>query len=906
MRTRNSNPLSFLTAMMIVAVLAVIPFGQLAAQEAARHVPYFGRFVESPLSEISPGGWLRDYLSYQRDGLTGHLEAAGHPFNSTGWYGTTMAKYGWVVYEQNAYWVDGMMRCGALIDDSALVARAMKQINYVLENADSDGYLGPKFLKAHSDLNRWPHVVFFRAMMAEFEKTGDPRIPEALRKHYLSGTDPHTSHRNVINVEIMLWTYAQTHDARLLRMAEECYAEYNRISPEVTTLARMRSDERMDNFHGVTFNETAKLAAVLYLYTGKKEYLKAVEHAYEKVDRYYMLLDGVLSSTEGMRGIDPLESHETCDIADYTWSLGYLLMATGNADYADKIERACFNAAPGAVTKDFKALQYFSCPNQVIADRTSNHNEFFQGSAWMSYRPNPGTECCPGNVNRIMPDYVSRMWMTDSTGAPTAALFGPSRFSFKVGQAEVTIREETAYPFEDEVRFTIESTGSTRFPFVVRIPGWCSNAEITIQSGKDEATSRPPAGRFERIERTFLSGDKITLRLPMHLKLSDWPEGGIGLERGPLVYALPIPATSQVDTLDRKSTPAFPAWNLEPDGPWNYALALPDADIASHIRVAFRQVQGYPWEAANAPVELRVPARRVKGWKLEADSTRPGSFYTPHLPLRSTLADRLSKDVDTLTLIPYGCTLLRESIFPLAGDFARVTGRVVEPECMVPNHVGEDSLTVRFYRESPDAVIHYTLDGKEPTQNSAVYQRPFRLTRSATVSAKAFHATADPSFVATTTLVVLHRLPAASAPHANPGMAYSYFEGKWDVLPDFSKLTPKSSGAVSGCTFASIRHREENWAAVFRGYLDVPQSGVYRFFLTSDDGSMLVLDGTRVVENDGAHAPREKTGYALLDAGTHRIALSYFQGTGGATLSLEVVPPGQSRQPVPESWYHHE
>ena len=87
----------------------------------------------------------------------------------------------------------------------------------------------------------------------------------------------------------------------------------------------MKSDYLEYNFHGVTFNETAKLAAVLYLYTGKKEYLEAVENAYRKVDENYMLVDGVNSSTEGMRGNDPLESHETCDIADYTWSIGYLL-----------------------------------------------------------------------------------------------------------------------------------------------------------------------------------------------------------------------------------------------------------------------------------------------------------------------------------------------------------------------------------------------------------------------------------------------------------------------------------------------------------------------------------------------------------------------------------------------------
>ena len=49
----------------------------------------------------------------------------------------------------------------------------MKQINYVLDHADPDGYLGPEFLKAHSELNRWPHVVFFRALIADYEKTHD-------------------------------------------------------------------------------------------------------------------------------------------------------------------------------------------------------------------------------------------------------------------------------------------------------------------------------------------------------------------------------------------------------------------------------------------------------------------------------------------------------------------------------------------------------------------------------------------------------------------------------------------------------------------------------------------------------------------------------------------------------------
>jgi hypothetical protein len=896
----------FLLLVAVTWTVLVLGICVSMAQRTEQQVPYYGSYLESPLSGIAPEGWLRTYLTYQRDGLTGHLEAAGHPFNSTGWYGTAMESYGWVVYEQNAYWVDGMMRCGALLDDSMLSARARKQIDYVLDHADSDGYLGPEFLKKHSDLNRWPHVVFFRALMADYGKTDEARIPEALRRHYLSRTDPLTSRRNIVNVEIMLWTYARTRDPRLLAMAEECYAEYNRISPEVTTLARMRSEERMDNFHGVTFNETAKLAAVLYLYTGKKEYLEAVEHAYAKVDRYYMLLDGVLSSTEGMRGNDPLESHETCDIADYTWSLGYLLMATGDVRYADKIERACFNAAPGAVTKDFKALQYFSCPDQVIADRTSNHNEFFQGSAWMSYRPNPGTECCPGNVNRIMPDYVSRMWMTDSSGAPVAALYGPSEYSFKVGGETVVISEETAYPFDEEIRFVVRTPASLRFPVTVRIPTWCARPEITVKNQGHREILHPATGRFVRLERMFGDGDTVTLRLPMDLAVSGWPEGGVGIERGPLVYALDIAAKKQIDTLDTRSTPAFPAWNMEPAAPWNYALALEDSVIERHTRIVFRHGVGYPWDVENAPVSLRVPARLVAGWTLEADSTRLGSLYTPHLPKRQTLDQRLASDVDTLTLIPYGCTLLRESIFPVAGDFESLTGRVAEPEVIVAQPVGEDSIRVTFFRDHPETIIHYTLDGTEPTEHSATFTRPVELRKSAIVKARAYRSPLQNSYVASSSLVVLHRLRAVPLSGKRPGLTYSYYEGTWDAIPDFSRLVPSRRGTIPNCTFEPVAHRDELWGAQFRGYIDVPRSGLYRFFLTSDDGSRLVLDGDPVVENDGAHAPREKSGFALLDAGPHRFDLQYFQGAGGASLSLEVVPPGQVRQLIPDTWFRHD
>ena len=120
-------------------------------------------------------------------------------------------------------------------------------------------------------------------------------------------------------------------------------------------------------------------------------------------------------------------------------------MATGEGQWADMIEKAVMNAGMGAITKDFRSLQYFSSVNQVIATGTSNNNHFKHGSTWMAYRPTHETECCSGNIHRLLPNYVSRMWLKSDDGEVVAALYGPSTFSGTSAEGHsYTITEEDA------------------------------------------------------------------------------------------------------------------------------------------------------------------------------------------------------------------------------------------------------------------------------------------------------------------------------------------------------------------------------------------------------------------------------------------------------------------------------
>ncbi|NOU35824.1 MAG: glycosyl hydrolase [Kiritimatiellaceae bacterium] len=644
-------------------------------------------FTEVPLAEIRPGGWIQRWLEIQKHGLTGHLEVAGFPFASKLWACKHIAfQYGepWWPYEQTAYWIDGFTRCGYLLDDPELMKKTREQVDYVLKHADPDGYLGPKGCKKPMPAGRWSHSIFFRAMIAHFYATGDQRIIPALKKHYLCSAYDYAGGRDVCNVEIMCWLYGQTGESKLLAMAEEAYQEYDRTAkgPERDLRASELKKDTPATIHGVTFIETVKQGSILYMYTGNRRYLQPSVNGFRKLDRHHMLIDGVPSSHEELHGKSPKDVHETCDIADYAWSAGYLLMATGHTDFADKIERACFNAAPGAVTPDFKALQYFSGPNQVVLNKNSSHSLSSAGGQWMCYRPKPGTECCTGQINRVMPCYVSRMWM-QKDGNPAAVLYGPGSYSFKSGRQDITITQETNYPFGEEIDFLFRMNRPAKFTFWLRIPGWCRNAKILI-NGKP-LKRKLTAGTMTGITRLFAHTDRITLVLPMELNRIDWIGGGVAIERGPLLYSLKIEEDRRIDSDDPNQTKEFPAYVMFPKSSWNYALSLDKKPLSEQIEVQLHAMTSEPW--TNPPVSLRVPAKKIKGWTLSRPESIPATeralldpvnniwgpkramqkgdyLMTPDLPDEKTVKAGLSKKEELITLVPYGCTQLRLTLFP--------------------------------------------------------------------------------------------------------------------------------------------------------------------------------------------------------------------------------------------------
>jgi hypothetical protein len=110
-------------------------------------------------------------------------------------------------------------------------------------------------------------------------------------------------------------------------------------------------------------------------------------------------------------------------------------------------------------------------------------------------------------------------------------------------------------------------------------------------------------------------------------------------------------------------------------------------------------------------------------------------------------------------------------------------------------------------------------------------------------------------------------------------------------------LTPVKTGTAGNFDISSAR-RSVAFSFNFTGFINVPSDGQYTFYTTSDDGSNLYIDNVPVVNNDGLHPAREKSGTIGLQAGKHAISVGYFQQGGGHVLNIGYSGPGVSKQVV--------
>jgi DUF1680 family protein len=328
------------------------------------------------------------------------------------------------------------------------------------------------------------------------------------------------------------------------------------------------------------------------------------------------------------------------------YSLEQSLAILGDARIGDRLERIAFNALPGTFTDDMWAHQYDQEPNQV---EVSLHRKPWttNGPESNLYGLEPNFGCCTANFHQGWPKFAASLWMASHDGGLAAVAYSPCEVHTVVGSTPVHLSEATEYPFRGLVRITVNPATEISFPLRLRIPSWADSAEVRVNGALITIAGNEG---FAKIERRWKAGDLIQVQFPLRPGLTRGYNDSVSIDRGPLVFSYPI-GEDWVKLRDRGMTAD---WQVFPSSQWNYALAVNEKTIGE-APVTEQPVGPSPFSLKEAPVTLRVEARRLPSWRAIDGAADP----VPQSPVTS------EEPQQSLALVPYAAAKLRVTAFPV-------------------------------------------------------------------------------------------------------------------------------------------------------------------------------------------------------------------------------------------------
>lgn len=296
----------------------------------------------------------------------------------------------------------------------------------------------------------------------------------------------------------------------------------------------------------------------------------------------------------------------------------------------------------------------------AVMKLTSYENQPAQSLTDVLFGTRTGYPCCYSNMHQGWPKFTQNLWYATAEGGVAAMVYSPSEVTLKVGGGrEVTITEDTVYPMGDEIRFEIRMSGrkGERFPFLLRRPGWCDEPEVAVNG---EIFNVNLESDVMKIVREWKDGDVVCLRLPMEVEVSKWHENSVAVERGPLVYALGLAEHWEKKYLSGDEAVQFGLeyYEVTTTDKWNYGLVESMVRNPGSCTVEIDESKAsekFFWNMEGAPVRIRVWAQEHPYWEKYGPDAGPLPFSVRTSPYPE----------EEIVLVPYGCTTLRISEFPV-------------------------------------------------------------------------------------------------------------------------------------------------------------------------------------------------------------------------------------------------
>lgn len=623
------------------------------------------QFVKLPVGSISPEGWLLKQLELQRDGLNGHLGeiSAWLQKEDNAWL-KTGGKWGW---EEVPYWLRGYGNLAYIMKDEAMLKETKFWIDGILKSQRKDGNFGPVQLNEGKQ-DFWPNMVVLWIVQSYYEYSNDVRVIDFMSKYcnylltvpdddFLSSYWENS--RGGDNLWSVVWLYNRTGDKNLLALADKIHRN----------TADWTKSTQLPNWHNVNVAQCFREPATYFLFNKDSALLEASYNVQSLVRRTFgQVPGGMFGADENARigFFDPRQGTETCGFVEQMASDEIMLLISGDPIWAENCEDVAFNSFPAALMPDYKALRYITSPNHVVSD-SKNHNPGIDNSGpFLAMNPF-SSRCCQHNHGFGWPYYAEHLIMATPDNGLAAVMYTACKTKGIVGSngVEVTLHEQTNYPFEESIRFKVSTPSKVSFPLYLRIPSWCKNASISI-NGKIR-NIQGASGSYACINREWKNNDVVELIVPMDFTVRQWQvnKNSVSVNYGPLTLSLKIEEVYK--KLDSRETAigdskwqenadasAWPTFEIYPGSSWNYALM---ANLPITVERKAWPADNNPFTITNVPLEFKAKGRIVPEWMIDEYG------LCGVLPYENA---KKSDKIDDIKLVPMGAARLRITAFPTA------------------------------------------------------------------------------------------------------------------------------------------------------------------------------------------------------------------------------------------------
>jgi len=254
--------------------------------------------------------------------------------------------------------------------------------------------------------------------------------------------------------------------------------------------------------------------------------------------------------------------NESCaNIGNILWNWR-MLLATGDARFADIMELTMYNSLLAGVSLDGKSYFYTNplcvAHNLPFTLRWSREREEYISLC----------NCCPPNTIRTIAEISNYVYNTSTKGL-WINLYGSNQLKTKLSDGSpISLNQETNYPWDGKISIRLDECPDEPFSIFLRIPGWSARAEILVNGKKQDLN--PKSGTYAEISRKWRRGDQIELHLPMEAQLIEAnplveeSRNQVAVKRGPIVYCIESADIAANHTIFDYIIPADIPLNLKP------------------------------------------------------------------------------------------------------------------------------------------------------------------------------------------------------------------------------------------------------------------------------------------------------------------------------------------------------